>query len=121
MTEAFIQGQSAVNLRQPVALTGYRSGWVPENLYGSGYQWFQLGVMMHGEEVKLINRSNIMTPPHRRASKKFYEKYYHITYTSVKDENGRNLWRINFRRWDDVKEPIITGTISPGATFTRSA
>ena len=36
MTEAFIQGQSAVNLRQPVALTGYRSGWVPKHLYGSG-------------------------------------------------------------------------------------
>ncbi len=111
MTEAFIQGQSAVNLRQPVALTGYRSGWVPKHLYGSGYQWIQLGVMMHGEEVKLINRNNIITPLHRRASKKFYEKYYHITYTSVKDENGRNLWRINFRRWDDVKEPIITGTL----------
>ncbi len=111
MTEAFIQGQSAVNLRQPVALTGYRSGWVPANLYGSGYQWFQLGVMMHGDEIKLLSSNNFITPLHRRASKKYYEKYYHITYTTVNDESGRHLRRITFRRWDDVKEPIITGTL----------
>ena len=109
MIEAFLKGYAVGNLRQPVAVTGYRSGWVPEQLWGSGYQWVQTGVMMMGDEIHLVDR--IITPLHPKASKKYYDKYYYITYSSFTDEDGQKLMRINFRRYDDVKKPIITGTL----------
>lgn len=110
MIEAFVKGTAVGNLRQPVAVTGYRSGWVPEQLAGSGYQWVQSSVMMLGNEIHLVNRG-IITPLHPKASKKYYDKYYYITYTSFTDEDGQRFLRINFRRYDDVKKPIITGTL----------
>lgn len=110
MIEAFLKGYAVGNLRSPVALTGYRSGWVPDELVGSGYQWLQSGVMMLGNEIRLVDRG-IITPLHPKASKKYYDKYYYITYSSFTDEDGRNLLRINFRRYDDVTKPIITGTL----------
>lgn len=110
MTEAFIDGYSAANLRLPVAVTGYRSGYAPKGLWGSGYQWLQMGVMVQGEEIRLADKG-LITPLHPRASKKFYEKYYYITYSTLKDENGRRLRRINFRCWDDVKTPIVVGIL----------
>lgn len=110
MTEAFIRGCAVGNLRSPVAVTGYRSGWAIPHLWGSGYQWIQLGVMMMGDEIHLVSK-DVITPLHPKASKRYYEKYYHITYSSFTDEDGRALLRIHFRRWDDVTKPILVGTL----------
>lgn len=110
MVEAFLKGYSAVNLRTPVAVTGYRSGYAPEGLRGSGYQWIQLGTMMFGDEIKMV-ANNIITPLNRKASEKYYEQYYCITYETIDDEDGRSLRKVRFRRWEDVKTPIITGTL----------
>ena len=110
MVESFIKGRGAVNLRSPVAITGYRSGFAPAGLHGSGYQWIQLGVMAFGDEIKMV-ANGLITPLHRKASKKYYEKYYAINYEIIQDEDGRSLRKIRFRRWEDVKVPIITGTL----------
>lgn len=110
MTEAFIKGYSAINLRTPVALTGYRSGWAPHGLHGSGYQWIHLGVMMYGDDIDMV-ANDIITPLSKKASKKYYETNYCITYETIKDERGRSLCKVRFRRWEDVKKPVITGTL----------
>lgn len=110
MIEAFVSGQSAVNLRNPQIITGYRSGYAPEGLHGDAYQWIQIGAMVLGDDL-FLTRQNVVTPLHPKASTKYYKEYYVINEKTVRGEHGQNLRRITFRTYTDVTCPIIIGTL----------
>ena len=110
MIEAFISGQSAINLRNPQVITGFRSGFAPEGLHGNAYQLMQVGAMVLGEGLYLT-RKDVVTPLHPKASVDYYNKYYVIKEKSVRGEHGQNLRRITFQTYADVICPIIVGTL----------
>ncbi|MBR3512908.1 MAG: carboxypeptidase-like regulatory domain-containing protein [Bacteroidaceae bacterium] len=110
MIEAFLSGQSAVNLRSPKVITGYRSGYAPERLRGNAYQLIQIGAMVLGDGSDVAGEG-IVTPLHPKASAKYYDQYYDIHETRVLGQHGQNLRRIRFSTYTDVTRPIIVGTL----------
>lgn len=107
--EAFLRGNSALNLRNPQTLTGYRRGWTPPTT-GNVYQMLQLGAMTCDDDYLRINKT-LITPLSTKASNKYYNKYYYITYSTITNEDGRLLRRVAFRRYDDIRDPILVGVL----------
>lgn len=110
MIEAFVSGQSAVNLRSPQVITGFRSGYAPEGLHGNAYQLIQVGAMVLGDGLYLTNK-DVVTPLNSKASVDYYNKYYVIKEKTVRGEQGQNLRRITFQTYSDILCPIIVGTL----------
>lgn len=109
LREAFLRGRSALNLRNPQTLTGYRRGWT-QPIIGDVYQMLQFGAMTFADDYLKIG-SSLITPLSDKASNKYYSKYYHITYSTITNEDGRLLRRVAFRRYDDVRNPILVGVL----------
>lgn len=110
MIEAFVSGQSAVNLRSPKVITGYRSGYAPAQLSGNIYQFIQTGAMVLGDGLFLA-RKNVVTPLHPKASASYYKKNYVVREKAIRGEHGEDLRLITFNTYSDVTSPIIVGTL----------
>ena len=107
LIEAFVDANSAVNLRHLYMRTGRQMGakWKTSELWLNS----QVGVMTKG--VKYWKEHGpLISPLSSDASEEFYKKYYNITYKILDDSRGGRIYQIHFqKKKDNTRQSIITG------------
>lgn len=107
LVEAFVDANSAVNLRHLIMRTGRQMG----AHWGTSELWLnsQVGVMTKG--VKYWKEHGpLISPLSTDASENFYKQYYNISYKILDDSRGGRIYQIYFQKKEEnVRQPIITG------------
>lgn len=106
LVEAFVDANSAVNLRHIIMRTGRQMG----AHWGTSELWLnaQVGVMTKG--VKYWKEKELISPLSPGAGEAFYKKYYDITYELLNDGNGGKIYQLYFqKKKENTRQPIITG------------